>query len=137
MSYRPRAKRWWFDLPIRYKGLLVVTLPVLALIATLVVRAPFNRQQLETTALLTRAAATLDTTQELLLSLLDVEAAVHGYAGSRDRPLLARVESARRSVPGRLEALSAMLSGTRDEQLYARVSTLANRELALTAELID
>jgi len=135
--YRSNANRWWLNLPIRYKGLMVVALPVVALTATLVMRMPFNRQQHETTALLERASDTRDVAQELAIALLEVETGVRGYVLTGERAFLARFENARESVPQRLHALAAMLTSDDERKIYAQVAALTRRELALATELSD
>lgn len=137
MKRRSFLTRWWIDLPIALKGLLVLALPLAALAVTLAVRIPYNRQQDETTELLARAAEGRDTAQELLILLLDVEAATQGYVLTADRSFLAPFEVARPAVPARLRRLGALLSSTQDERVYAEASMLVDRELELASEIIE
>ncbi len=136
MTRRFLLARWWIDLPIALKGLLVLALPLVALAATLAVRIPYNRQQDETTALLARAAETRDVAQELLILLLDVETAVQSYVLTADRSLVAPFDVGRRAVPDRLQRLAALLSSEQDQRVYAEASALVHRELELTSQLV-
>ena len=82
-SHRVRLRRWWVNLPIRFKGLMVVALPLLTLALAMLIRNPFSRQQQETAAVLAHAADTRDMAQDLLVSLLDVDAGAGAVTNGR------------------------------------------------------
>jgi signal transduction histidine kinase len=150
---RPRfLTRWWFDQPLRVKGLLVLSLPLVSLLLALAMRLPFVRQQEATTGLLAHAAESRDATQRLLIALLELESSARGYALSRDRQDLAALERARDSIPQHIDTLTGLLSSGDVQQLYTgpaniarleferrlceRAASLARLELEQTAALV-
>ena len=80
MSLKSGTAKWWLNLPLRYKGLLVIALPVVGLVVTFLLRLPFTQQQQQTTALLERSSGVRNAAQEILVALLDVETGARGFA---------------------------------------------------------
>jgi len=115
--------RWWFHLPIRQKGMVVVAIPLLALAAMVVLRIPFDRQQQRATAEREQADTTRQLTKILRAELLDVETAVRGYVLTADRTFLEPFDAVRDSLSSRLEPLDA------------ETARLVRLELALASEL--
>jgi signal transduction histidine kinase len=134
---RPRwLTRWWFNQPLRRKGLLVLALPIVALMLAVVIRLPFARAQQETTALLTHAAETRNATQQLLIALLDLESAVRGFALTRDRQYLEPFAAARAAVPDLLTALGGMLTLDDELPFFARAAALVKDQLETAATIV-
>jgi signal transduction histidine kinase len=134
---RPRwLTRWWFNQPLRRKGLLVLALPIVALGIAQIIRMPFTRQQDATASLLGRAAQTRNATQELLIALLDLEAAVRGFALTGDRAFLAPFEATRAAIPSQLDVLGTMLSMTGDEPLFEEAAALVNEQVDKATALV-
>ncbi|HXG90688.1 MAG TPA: ATP-binding protein [Vicinamibacterales bacterium] len=129
------VERWWLNLPIRYKGLLVVTLPLIAVGVTLLMRIPFARQEQRTANVLRHAADTRDVTQKLLLSLLEIESGIGGYSLTGDRSFLRRFEQARDSIPEKLDRLAVLLNGGDHQAIYNETSELVYHELSVAADL--
>jgi signal transduction histidine kinase len=125
------------QLPIRWKGLLVVAMPVITLAATVAIRLPFNQQQQETSVLLARAAETRDMAQELLLALQDVESGVRGYALTRDRAFLARFDNARQTVTPRLTGLGTVLVTPEETRVFEIASSGSKRTLDIASQIVD
>ena len=99
MRRRNFLSRWWFNLPMRDKGLLVVVLlPLTTLVAAVLIPIPYTMQQRETAGLIARVAETRDTARELFIALLDLEAGMRGYALTRNAAFLERVKIARQST---------------------------------------
>jgi signal transduction histidine kinase len=136
MSRPHLLTRWWFNLPLRNKGLLVLALPIVALVLAIVIRLPFARQQAQTTALLTHAAETRDASQQLLIDLLNLETGVRGYALTRDRAFLAPFESARTALPERLERLAEMLTTAEELRLHAHAAAQVAAHLKAATALV-
>jgi signal transduction histidine kinase len=130
------ASTWWVNLPIRYKGLFVIALPIAGIVATIIVRIPFTQQQQETTALLTRAAEMRDRGQEILLALVDAETGANGFVLTADRAFLAPFEAATVRVPQSLDALRALIVPGQEQQLYDQLAQHAQRRLSLASELV-
>jgi signal transduction histidine kinase len=130
------APSWWVNLPIRYKGLFVIALPIAGIIATIVVRIPFTEQQQETTTLLTRSAAMRSHGQEMLLALVDAETGANGFVLTGDRTFLAPFEAATTRVPQKLDELHALVAAGQEQDLYKQVVQHAQRRLHLAADVV-
>jgi signal transduction histidine kinase len=134
---RPIESRWWLNVPIRFKGLIVVALPLITIAVTIIVRLPSTRQQQETAAVLARAESTRNTAQELLIAILDVESGLRGYLLTGDREFLAGFEQARQAVPQHLDRLDTLFVRSEDRRLYEEAASLVHQELDLAATLVS
>jgi signal transduction histidine kinase len=129
--------RWWSNLPMRDKGLLIVVLlPLATLVAAVLMPIPYTQQQRETAALIERVAAARDVQRELFIGLLDLESGLRGYALTRDPSLLTRVAAARESTPQHLERLGSLLFRAEDQQVFTEVSDLVTRQLEIADRLL-
>jgi signal transduction histidine kinase len=128
MKRRRVLLHWWIDLPLRYKGLLVVAIPLLAVAAMVVLRIPFNRQQEQTAALVQRAAMTRQTTQGLLLDLLELETAVRGYVLTNDRTYLTTANNIPESLRGKSDILNADASRHLERKLTISLEVVALKD---------
>jgi len=121
---------------MRDKGLLVVVLlPLTTLVAAVLMPIPYTLQQRETAALIARVAETRDAARELFIAQLNFESAMRGYVVTRDSAFLARMASARAATPRHLEYLASLLVRDEDRALFAHVSAIVGRELALADQL--
>jgi signal transduction histidine kinase len=128
--------RWWLNLPVRYKGLLVISLPLIGIVAVIIVRIPFMEQQQATTALLARSADMRDRAHELLLALLDAETGANGVVLTGDPTFLAPFEAAQRRVPDALDALRPLIAPGAEQELYERLTYHARRRLNLAVDMV-
>jgi signal transduction histidine kinase len=133
---RPSLGSWWLDLAIGDKGLLVVALPLVVLTATGLLRVSLARQQDSTTAILSRAAMIRDTSQELLVALVELEAGAHGYVLTSDEAFLEPLHEAERAIPDALNRLGAMLSNEADQVISRDIAALATREVEVIKEIV-
>ena len=136
-----RARRsplsdWWLDLAIGDKGLLVVALPLVVLTATGLLRVSLARQQDATQALLERASAVRDSSQDLLVALVELEAGAHGYVLTSDEAFLTPLQESEKSVPVALNQLAATLSNEGDRNLHKELSDLALKEVEVLKEIV-
>lgn len=138
MPNRPRRQLayWWLNLPIRYKGLLVIGLPILGIVVTLWVRAPFMTQQQTTTALLTRSEEMHDRAREMQIALLQAENAANAFVWTGDRAFVAQFNKATERFYPALERLGALASAGSEHQLFERLSLHARRRLNVASEVV-
>ncbi|MGH2805835.1 MAG: ATP-binding protein [Actinomycetota bacterium] len=128
--------RWWRDLPIRLKGLVVVAIPLAALlVATFslyLVRQDLDRQQ----DTLRRTQEVRAQVQTVLTLLLEAETGVRGFRLSMDPAFLRPYETAFSRLPPALASLEELV-GADPEQLSraSRVRFLAGRQLEILAAL--
>ena len=133
---RSSIKNWWLDLAIGDKGLLVVALPLVVLTATGLLRVSLARQQDATQALLERASAVRDSSQELLVALVGLQASAHGYVLTSDEAFLTPVQESQRLVPEALNQLGATLSNEGDQAIHKEVADLAMQEVEVVKEIV-
>ena len=127
---------WWLDLAIGDKGLLVVALPLVVLTATGLLRVSLARQQDATTAILTQASLVRDTSQELLVALVELEAGAHGYVLTSDEAFLSPLQDAERAIPDALTRLSGMLTSDADQVVHQEIAALALKEVDIVKDIV-
>jgi signal transduction histidine kinase len=132
-----RLGQWWVHLPIRLKGLLVVAIPALTLAMTIVIRLPFNEQQQQLSALLSRAGNARHLGHELLFALQELELGVHGYVLTKDGVFRARFQAAKHVLPDRIQRFSAVLTTEDERRVASRATTSATRAIELGSRVID
>lgn len=124
--------RWWLNLPLRDKGLLVVVvLPLATLVAAVFMPIPYSEQQRRTAALAAHVAEAQNAEQELLITLLELESAIRSYALKRDPALLDRIATVRQSVPEHIQHVSRLLIVPDNQRLFTNLSDAVQRELLL------
>jgi signal transduction histidine kinase len=126
---------WWVNLRIKSKGLLVVTLPVVILVAVMMIRAPFLRQQQETAALLSRDADIRDAAQELILVLLDIETITQRFALSGDGDSLQLFELSAAKLAPAIGKLDGLVDGS-ERAIFEQASSLARLRLQHAASMM-
>jgi signal transduction histidine kinase/CheY-like chemotaxis protein len=77
-------QRWWLDRPVRAKGMIVVAVPLIALIAvtSASLALQYNERQERSVAL--TASALNNSAQQVLADEVNAETGVRGYAATRD-----------------------------------------------------
>jgi signal transduction histidine kinase len=135
MKRSSSLRRWWVNLPIGYKGLLVIALPLVGLVATFVVRLPLAEQQQQTANLVARAAEIRGRAQEMMVALLDAETGARGFVLTRDDEFLAPLREAQVRVPAAIDALRVLVGPGPERTSFDQVARHARRGLDLTAEL--
>jgi signal transduction histidine kinase len=129
MVVAARARRFWLDLSLRRKGLLVVSLPLLALVLTaaLAFRAQRAENDAEAWVRSTRqAAAELRTLDH---HLVDAQAAVHAYPLTRDRAALVRYDDAVKGIAASLGRLDPLLADPAQRAELDRIARLAGTQI--------
>ena len=83
-----RTWRWWRDLPLRHKGLVVVSLPLVALMVESAVLLRVTVQRDHAAVALEESTDLRTSTQRLLTSLLDAETGIRGFLTTGDERFL-------------------------------------------------
>ncbi|HYU80748.1 MAG TPA: CHASE3 domain-containing protein [Vicinamibacterales bacterium] len=133
---RSRFARWWVNLPVRYKGLCVISLPLVGLVATVALRTPFNEQQQQTTVLLARSTDVRDRAHEMLVALLDAETGANGFLLTEDESFLDPFEVSKASVPRGLDSLRRLVAEGQERDLYEQVAQHARRRMELAQQAV-
>jgi signal transduction histidine kinase len=134
---RPTSiRRWWVNLPIGHKGLLVIALPIVGLIATFVVRLPLSAQQQQTAALVVRAAEVRGRTQEMMVALLDAETGARGFVLTHDDAFVAPLREAQFRVTEAIDALRVLVGPGPEQTAFDAVANHARRRLELATAVV-
>jgi CHASE3 domain sensor protein len=133
---QPRGlRKWWFDRPLRAKGLVVIALPVIALMAITSANLLLLNQENQERTVSTNARTLASAAALVLADAVNAETGLRGYAATRD-PLfltpytltLSRIGAERRSLQ-----TAAAVDGYRRQQQMVNATT--GRVLAQLAQL--
>ena len=136
MSAAPgRVAKWWWDRPLRAKGLTVLAPPVMVLVITVAASFIAERYQVALRQATVAASASANQSATVLTLLLDAETGVRGYAISHDASFLVPYQMAVSDLPAQLATLSGDASGGASARDAAAVATLAKQKLAGLARI--
>jgi signal transduction histidine kinase/CheY-like chemotaxis protein len=101
---RLSLQQWWLDRSLRAKGLIVVTVPLIALLVTTTASVALQYQERQERAVATRAFALINTAGLVLADAVNGETGIRGYAATGDpafldpyRLMLRRIGAERRA----------------------------------------
>jgi CHASE3 domain sensor protein len=98
------------DLPLNAKGMVVVSLPVLALLASLIVFVQFQRQARSAQGWVDHTYQVRSELRQISLLTVSAEAEARGYLLTGDKSLLERYREAREKIPVHVAALRRLIS---------------------------
>jgi len=98
----------WLDLPLRIKGLVVVSIPLLALVAATANFYLFGQADQQSDARVAQTARAITSTQRCLRQLLLGEYAVHEYLYD-GRPPVQDLDTATKALGTELEKLNTLV----------------------------
>ena len=119
VAYRPRRlQQWWLDRSVRVKGLIVVAIPLIALIATTSASLALQVSERHQRSNGTAASGLINAANQLLSDALNAETGVRGYAATRDPLVLAPYNAtlAQISADRRTLRHTAMVNGDSSQQ---------------------
>jgi signal transduction histidine kinase/CheY-like chemotaxis protein len=127
-------RRRWLDLPVRTKGLCVVAVPLVALLALSGTTLALTVQERHQRADAIRVNAVVAAAQAVLTDALEGETGVRGYAVTRETMFLQPYEAAVLRLPAHLADLSAGAAAVGDLSGPAKtVATTAAERFAMLA----
>jgi signal transduction histidine kinase/ActR/RegA family two-component response regulator len=118
---RPSITSWWGDLPLRGKGIVVLALPVLALVAAPAAFLLADRADRAAQSSVTRTLAVNEALSRTLALVVDVESGVRGFLLTRQEAFLDPYLRARNALPGVLDHLGSLI---RDRDQHRRLAEL-------------
>jgi signal transduction histidine kinase len=128
--------RWWADRPLRVKGLIVISIPLAALLASAPLVFAQNRSA---ERLNDRVRVTMQVDRQIqtvLLSLLDAETGIRGYVATRRSVFLQPYFSGLAQLPAQTSTLSALVAGDPEQVSRSNdVEGLSRSELSQLAAL--
>lgn len=125
------------DLSVRWRGGLILSIPVLCLFATVFVISALSSQTSAAIERKEQSRQTLLDTHRLLRDLLNAETGVRGYVITRRREFLEPYTEARTLLPESLNALSARVQANpAQRQQFQVIPTLAQQQIRLLEEVL-
>src|ERR1022692_3215920 len=126
-------QRWWLGRSVRAKGLTVIAVPLIALIATTSASLALQSQERQVRTVARAASAVVTGADQVLIDAINAETGVRGYAVTRDPAFLGpynraltRIGADRKS----LRAAAAIEGDGGQEQVAAVTTSQALSELA-------
>jgi signal transduction histidine kinase/ActR/RegA family two-component response regulator len=130
-----RLSRWWLDRSVRAKGLIVVAVPMLALVAMATMSLTVQRQESIERQAAVRANGVVRATQAVLADALDAETGVRGYAASTDPVFLQPYLAALTRLGGDVQMLSRSATTPAEKVQAPAIADTISVEIAQLAEL--
>jgi len=123
-------QRWWLNRPVRTKGMVVVAIPLIALIAvtSASLTLQYNERQERSVAL--TASALNTSAQQVLADAVNAETGVRGYAATGDPLFLQPYNVALTRFAGDLAKLRAAAIADGDSRAEQAAATTATGEMA-------
>ena len=132
-----RTGRWWRDLPLRRKGLVVVSLPLVALLAESAVLLSVTVQRERANEALQASTDLRSSTQRLLTSLVDAETGVRGFLATGDERFLDTYERALPAIGRERAGTGALAASTSVQDDLQTLGVLVDRRLGQLARQRD
>ncbi len=128
----------WDTLPVRYRGAVVVAIPVACLAVTLSAWIWSRQNAVDIRQQIDRTTAAILTMDQLLIGLLNAETGVRGYTITDDVLYLAPYQQARTSLPNTLLQLKqgAQLDPVRLRDIQG-IENLVQQDLSILEQIIE
>src|ERR1041384_7379447 len=105
VEFFKRLLRVWFDLPLKLKGTIVISIPLSCIILSIVASHIFQTQRTDLTQWIFRAFNAGTRIQSVNTLLVDAENGIRGFLLTQDVTYLEPYHKAERELPQRLERL--------------------------------
>jgi signal transduction histidine kinase/ActR/RegA family two-component response regulator len=120
---------WWNNLSVRFKGLIVVLIPITALLLSLFFVSLSRRAEVRADDVFAQKVVVKDQSRKVLTLLVDAETGVRGYLASEEEQFLEPYERARKRLPGAIKELQAMVKDPIAMRTIDPLAPIAQREL--------
>jgi PAS domain S-box-containing protein len=132
---RSWPKRWWLDRPVRTKGLIVVAVPLLVLVAVTLANLGLAHSERAERNISLRANALSSAADQVLVDMLDAETGVRGYLATRDPVFLGPYQRTLTGIGAERRALQNAALGEGDARQQEAVNATTGKVLAEFAQL--
>jgi signal transduction histidine kinase/CheY-like chemotaxis protein len=133
-----RSVRVWFDLPLTFKGMIVVAVPLVCTLFFVVALYIFQAQRDQLTQWIGRAFRAGATLQAVITLLSDAESGARGFLLTRDARYLEPCHKAERELSKRVARLRESLSGNSSQlQRVDRIEAISRLRLAALKKIIS
>jgi signal transduction histidine kinase/CheY-like chemotaxis protein len=130
-----RLQRWWLDRPMRAKGMIVVAVPLIALVAVTSASLTLEHNERQERSAALTASALTTSAQQVLADALNAETGVRGYAATGDALFLQPYNASVTRFAGDQAALRAAAIAGDDSRAERTVAATATTEMAELARL--
>ena len=135
-AVRPgRMQRWWLDLSVRAKGMVVVAVPLIALIAVTSASLVLQHNERQERSVALNASALTTSAQQVLADAVNAETGVRGYAATREPLFLQPYNLTMTRLARDQAALSAAAVAEGDSRAETSATATATTEMAELAKL--
>jgi PAS domain S-box-containing protein len=132
-----KANHWWGDLPVRWKGVTVLLIPMTALICGFGSLYVVGLKENDAETWLTHSAEVRYHIQEVLTPVVDAETAIRGFVISRDPKFLELYETSLQAFPRRTRELTNLVVDNAAQTARAKeINDLGQERLDLLAEVL-
>src|SRR5438270_5464296 len=136
-SMREAAERRWRNLPLRYKGLAVIAIPVVCVLLEVAWLAHLHRAEEEAASWTLHTQRVQLEADRLLAALVDVETGERGYAITGDPIFLEPYQRAVPTVGTTIENLRRLTADNPEQQRRLKeMDQLAQRKLQIAAGIV-
>src|SRR5581483_11811779 len=130
-----RLGRWWLDQSVRTKGMIVVAIPLIALVAVSTANLALQHSERQERAVALVASNLNTAAQNVLTDAVDAETGVRGYVATRDMVFLQPYQFAVARLPGDRAVLRATAAAQGDAGAERVVEATAIRATAQLSAL--
>jgi signal transduction histidine kinase/CheY-like chemotaxis protein len=127
--------RWWLDRPMRAKGMVVIAVPLIALIAVSSASLALEANERQERSVSMTASALTAAAQQVLVDAVNAETGVRGYAATRDALFLQPYTVSVTRFAGDQAALRAAAIAEGDSRAERTLAATATAEMAELANL--
>ena len=125
------------DLSVRWRGTLIISIPVICLFASILAIALLRSQALEVRAQQQQSQKIMMETNCLLRALVDAETGVRGYVITKHPEFLEDYSEAKDVLPVSLDSLRTKIQNLPERrQQFAQISELAQEQIVLLEQII-
>jgi signal transduction histidine kinase/DNA-binding response OmpR family regulator len=125
----------WLDMSVRAKGIVVVSVPLIALLLIVVMALTLQLREREARSSAVRATAMVTATQDSLVAALNAETSVRAYAVGGDPAFLTPYTTASQGLPATLSALDRAAAADDRQAAGVRVHSGVMEEFALLGRI--
>jgi signal transduction histidine kinase/CheY-like chemotaxis protein len=130
-----RLRRWWLDLSVRAKGMIVVAVPLIALVAVTSASLALQYSERQERTVAIAASAVNTSAQQVLADAVNAETGMRGYAATGDPVVLQPYNLALTRLAADRAALRAAAVAQGDSAAERAVAATVTREMAELARL--
>jgi CHASE3 domain sensor protein len=133
----PSQRKLQPDLSVRWRGALIISIPIICLFASILAIAVLRSKTIESRNQERHSRQTLIETERLLRMLVDAETGVRGYALTRRPEFIEPYSQAKSLLPKSLDSVSARVQANpAQRQQFQKILTLAQQQITLLEQIL-